>query len=72
MNYMAPPPVYDGQRPPEYAAPPEGATKIDPSQWRAEPTRRPQESSSAAQAPNDFEAPPGPPPSHPASAVTRP
>ncbi|KAK3336454.1 hypothetical protein B0T19DRAFT_39310 [Cercophora scortea] len=60
MQTMPPPPVYDpsSARPPMYEGPPpEGSTKADPSQptWRAEPTRRPDT--------EDYEAPPGPPPS---------
>jgi len=55
-----PPPMYDpnSAAPPSYM-PPAGATKIDPSQRRSEPTRRPAESSDPAP---DYEAPPGPPP----------
>ncbi|KAK3187612.1 hypothetical protein K4F52_003670 [Lecanicillium sp. MT-2017a] len=69
MNNMPPPPMYDSTRPPEYYAGPPDGTKVDPSQWRSEPTRRPAESSGAAAAatttPGDnhiYEAPPGPPP----------
>jgi hypothetical protein len=48
------PPVYDpNSAPPPTYAPPQGATKIDPSQWRSEPTRRPAD---------DYAAPEGPPP----------
>ena len=56
----APPPVYDpnSAMPPTYQ-PPAGATKVDPTQWRSEPTRRPAESGEAAP---DYTAPPGPPP----------
>lgn len=55
-----PPPVYDpnSAMPPTYQ-PPAGASKVDPSQWRAEPTRRPQETGEASPA---YEAPSGPPP----------
>ena len=55
-----PPPLYDpnSQMPPTYS-PPEGATKVDPSQWRTQPTRRPAETGEAAP---DYEAPAGPPP----------
>lgn len=59
-----PPPVYDpnAPRPPVYQ-PPEGATKADPSQWRAEPTRRPAEGQQTGVQDADFVPPPGPPPS---------
>ncbi|KAF4589479.1 ubiquitin-protein ligase Sel1/Ubx2 [Ophiocordyceps camponoti-floridani] len=42
MNNMGAPPVYDPTRPPTYmgAPPPDGGSKVDPSQWRNEPTRR--------------------------------
>ncbi|PSS08737.1 hypothetical protein M430DRAFT_37498 [Amorphotheca resinae ATCC 22711] len=54
-----PPPVYDPSAPmPPVYQPPEGATKVDPSQWRSEPTRRPAEEDPAP----SYEAPPGPPP----------
>lgn len=54
-----PPPVYDPNgQPPTYQGP-AGGTKVDPSQWRSEPTRRPAES--GEQAP-EYEAPPGAPP----------
>lgn len=57
--HAMPPPVYDpnAQRPPVYERPPEGATKVDPSQWRDEPTRRP-----AEQQAEEYQAPVGPPP----------
>ncbi|CZR55255.1 uncharacterized protein PAC_05142 [Phialocephala subalpina] len=59
MNPM-PPPMYDPNAPmPPTYQPPEGATKVDPSQWRSQPTRRPQESGEPSPA---YEAPPGPPP----------
>ncbi|PMD20835.1 hypothetical protein NA56DRAFT_704066 [Hyaloscypha hepaticicola] len=58
MNPM-PPPMYDPNGQPPSYQPPAGATKVDPSQWRSEPTRRPAES--GEQAP-EYEAPPGPPP----------
>lgn len=69
MNYMPPPPTYDANRPPEYQqGPPPGATKVDPSQWRNEPTNRPAESSTTgAGVVPEYEAPPGPPP----AAATR-
>jgi len=55
-----PPPMYDpSQPPPPTYQPPAGGTKIDPSQWRAEPTRRPATSGEPSPA---YEAPPGPPP----------
>jgi len=55
-----PPPMYDpSQPPPPTYQPPAGASKVDPSQWRAEPTRRPAESGERAP---EYEAPPGPPP----------
>lgn len=55
-----PPPMYDPNAPmPPTYQPPEGATKVDPSQWRSEPTRRPQESGEASPA---YEAPSRPPP----------
>ncbi|KYK54650.1 hypothetical protein DCS_06610 [Drechmeria coniospora] len=41
MNDMGAPPTYDPSRPPMYTAPPEGATKVDPSQWGSQPTNRP-------------------------------
>jgi hypothetical protein len=52
-----PPPVYDpnAPRPPIYQ--PEGATKVDPSQYAAEPTHRP-----ADQQAEEYAAPSGPPP----------
>jgi len=55
-----PPPMYDpnAPQPPTYQ-PPAGGSKIDPSQWRSEPTRRPAESGEPAP---DYDAPPGPPP----------
>jgi hypothetical protein len=55
-----PPPMYDpnAPQPPTYQ-PPAGASKVDPSQWRSEPTIRPAESGEPAP---DYEAPPGPPP----------
>ncbi|CAG8980534.1 hypothetical protein HYALB_00002531 [Hymenoscyphus albidus] len=52
-----PPPVYDPNMPPTYQ-PPAGASKVDPSQWRTEPTRRPAESDPAP----GYAPPPGPPP----------
>lgn len=55
-----PPPMYDPNAPmPPTYQPPAGATKVDPSQWRSEPTRRPAESGEAAPS---YDAPPGPPP----------
>ncbi|KAF4629613.1 hypothetical protein G7Y89_g8531 [Cudoniella acicularis] len=56
-----PPPMYDpnAQMPPTYQPPP-GATKVNPSQWSSQPTRRPATGSEEA-APS-YEAPPGPPP----------
>lgn len=55
-----PPPMYDPSAPmPPTYQPPAGATKVDPSQWRAEPTRRPAESGEPAP---EYEAPAGPPP----------
>jgi hypothetical protein len=55
-----PPPMYDPNTPaPPTYTPPAGGTKVDPSQWRPEPTRRPADSSDPAP---DYEAPPGPPP----------
>lgn len=64
MNYMPPPPTYDGNRPPEYQqGPPAGASKVDPSQWSSQPTNRPAESSTTgAGGLPDYQAPPGPPP----------
>jgi hypothetical protein len=70
MHNMPPPPVYDPNRPPIYenSAPPPGpppaGTKVDPSQWRGEPTRRP---AGGADGPPEYQPPPGPPP-----AMTRP
>ncbi|KAI9171771.1 hypothetical protein HJFPF1_01262 [Paramyrothecium foliicola] len=58
MYNMAPPPVYDPNRPPVYEGAPVG-TKTDPSQWRNEPTRRPADSSDGAP---EYQPPPGPPP----------
>ncbi|EEU48056.1 uncharacterized protein NECHADRAFT_102387 [Fusarium vanettenii 77-13-4] len=49
--YNMPPPVYDPSRPPMYEEPPEGGSKIDPTQGQ----RR-------DDGPADFQAPPGPPP----------
>ncbi|PBP21004.1 vacuolar assembly/sorting protein VPS8 [Diplocarpon rosae] len=58
--YPVPPPVYNhADLPPTYQ-PPAGATKIDPSQWRAEPTRRPADT--IGEPSPAYEAPPGPPP----------
>lgn len=72
-----PPPMYDpnAMRPPLYDAPsgpaPPPATKVDPSQWRAEPTRRPAAEGGGGDAPTTgsvhdegvtFAPPPGPPP----------
>lgn len=55
-----PPPMYDPNAPmPPTYQPPAGATKVDPSQWRSEPTRRPAESGEAAPS---YDAPQGPPP----------
>ncbi|GJN70455.1 hypothetical protein PLICBS_004513 [Purpureocillium lilacinum] len=63
MGNMAPP-VYDPNRPPMYpgqpAGPPEGGSKVDPSQWRTEPTRRAPESNPAP----DYAPPAGPPPAN--------
>ncbi|KAL3958863.1 hypothetical protein ACCO45_007025 [Purpureocillium lilacinum] len=57
-------PVYDPNRPPMYpgqpAGPPEGGSKVDPSQWRTEPTRRAPESNPAP----DYAPPAGPPPAN--------
>ncbi|KAI1004519.1 hypothetical protein K3495_g3690 [Podosphaera aphanis] len=54
-----PPPLYDPNAPlPPSYRPPNGATKVDPSQWHSEPTIRPQTTNVS---PN-YEAPPGPPP----------
>ncbi|KAH8899229.1 hypothetical protein GQ53DRAFT_303962 [Thozetella sp. PMI_491] len=61
MNWVPPPPVYDpnATRPPMYNGPgPEGSTKVDPSQWMTEPTRRP-----ADQQAEQYAPPTGPPPS---------
>jgi hypothetical protein len=58
MNPM-PPQLYDPNGQPPNYQPPAGASKVDPSQWRSEPIRRPAES--GEQAP-EYEAPPGPPP----------
>ncbi|KAH7321272.1 hypothetical protein B0I35DRAFT_501381 [Stachybotrys elegans] len=60
--YVPPPPVYDPNRPPMYEGPGPDYSKVDPSQMRTEPTRRPAE----MRMPPEYEAPPGPPP-----AVTR-
>jgi hypothetical protein len=55
-----PPPMYDpSQPPPPTYQPPAGGTKVDPSQWRAEPTGRPATGGEPSPA---YEAPPGPPP----------
>jgi hypothetical protein len=54
-----PPPLYDPNAPmPPVYQPPAGGSKVDPSQWRAEPTRRP----SNGEPSPEYEAPPGPPP----------
>ncbi|XMA18456.1 hypothetical protein WAI453_011247 [Rhynchosporium graminicola] len=54
-----PPPLYNtADLPPTYQ-PPAGATKIDPSQWRAEPTRRPADTTGEPSP--AYDAPPGPP-----------
>ncbi|KAH8813137.1 chitin synthesis regulation, resistance to congo red-domain-containing protein [Xylogone sp. PMI_703] len=55
-----PPPMYDpnAPMPPSYQ-PPEGATKIDPSQ-NSQPTTRPAEASDSS--PSYYAPPPGPPP----------
>ncbi len=58
--YPMPPPVYNNADLPPTYQPPAGATKVDPSQWRAEPTRRPAETTGEASP--AYEAPPGPPP----------
>ncbi|KAM4058432.1 chitin synthesis regulation, resistance to congo red domain-containing protein [Hirsutella rhossiliensis] len=48
MNDMNAPPVYDPNRPPVYMAPPpDGGSKVDPSQWRNEPTARAPEANPA-------------------------
>ncbi|KFA63016.1 hypothetical protein S40285_07242 [Stachybotrys chlorohalonatus IBT 40285] len=65
MHYAPPPPVYDGSRPPMYEGPGAEHSKVDPSQWRSEPTRRPAEGNNAP----EYDAPPGPPPP---PAMTRP
>ncbi|KAH8592096.1 hypothetical protein B0O99DRAFT_518210 [Bisporella sp. PMI_857] len=55
-----PPPMYNpNEPPPPVYQPPAGGTKVDPSQWRTEPTRRPNEN---AEASPSYDAPPGPPP----------
>jgi len=60
MPQPMPPPMYDPNAPmPPTYQPPEGATKVDPSQWRSQPTRRPAEGEDPAP---DYEAPAGPPP----------
>ncbi|KAG5991413.1 hypothetical protein E4U54_003893 [Claviceps lovelessii] len=56
MNDM-PLPAYDPNRPPVYSGPPEGGSKVDPSQNRA-PAQRPPEANAAP----DYAPPPGPPP----------
>ncbi|KAG5920676.1 hypothetical protein E4U61_007612 [Claviceps capensis] len=56
MNDM-PLPAYDPNRPPVYSGPPEGGSKVDPSQNRA-PTQRAQESNEAP----EYAPPQGPPP----------
>ncbi|PHH89749.1 hypothetical protein CDD83_5338 [Cordyceps sp. RAO-2017] len=43
MNDMNAPPVYDPNRPPVYMPPPDGGSKVDPSQW----TRRAPETNPA-------------------------
>lgn len=60
LQNIPPPPMYDpnAAMPPTYQ-PPAGATKVDPSQWRSEPTRRPAENGEPAPS---YDAPPGPPP----------
>ena len=56
-----PPPMYDpNAAPPPTYQPPAGGTKVDPSQWRGEPTRRP----TAGEPSPAYQAPPGPPPAH--------
>jgi hypothetical protein len=53
--HAMPPPVYDPNAPrPPFYEPPAGGTKMDPAQWRAEPTRRPQDL--------DYDVPPPEPP----------
>ena len=55
-----PPPMYDPNAPmPPTYQPPAGASKVDPSQWRSEPTRRPADGGEPAP---DYSAPVGPPP----------
>ncbi|KAH7391366.1 hypothetical protein BKA64DRAFT_101700 [Cadophora sp. MPI-SDFR-AT-0126] len=58
--YPMPPPLYNNSDLPPTYQPPAGATKVDPSQWRAEPTRRPAETTGEPSP--AYEAPPGPPP----------
>ncbi|ESZ93643.1 hypothetical protein SBOR_5948 [Sclerotinia borealis F-4128] len=56
-----PPPMYDSNAPmPPTYQPPAGATKVDPSQWRSQPTRRPADD--GGESAPEYEAPPGPPP----------
>ncbi|KAL3422187.1 hypothetical protein PVAG01_06343 [Phlyctema vagabunda] len=63
MNSMPmpmPPPLYDPNAPlPPTYQPPAGGSKIDPSQYRTQPTRRPAESSDDSPA---YEPPASPPP----------
>jgi len=55
-----PPPVYDHNAPPPPTyQPPAGSSKVDPSQWRTQPTRRPDESNDSAP---EYTPPAGPPP----------
>ncbi|KAG5977401.1 hypothetical protein E4U55_006844 [Claviceps digitariae] len=56
MNDM-PLPAYDPNRPPVYSGPPEGGSKVDPSQNRA-PTQRQPETNGAP----EYAPPQGPPP----------
>ncbi|KAG0651704.1 hypothetical protein D0Z07_2082 [Hyphodiscus hymeniophilus] len=59
LSNMAPPPMYGSESMPPTYQPPAGATKVDPSQYRSEPTSRPTEAGESAPA---YDAPQGPPP----------
>lgn len=48
MHDMQAPPAYDPNRPPGYMATPlDGGSKVDPSQWRDEPTTHAPEANAA-------------------------
>ncbi|KAI9047615.1 hypothetical protein LZ554_008328 [Drepanopeziza brunnea f. sp. 'monogermtubi'] len=60
-RFSMPPPLYtNADLPPTYQ-PPAGSTKVAPSQWRTDPTRRPAEVVASQPSP-PYQAPAGPPP----------